>query len=168
MPKATFKVPALLNLTGELIQIGQTSYVKTSLTGDQYQKQESSDVPIDEATDPAESLDELQQFLDQPGVSPTKVADAKCGDNKDCYQVEIDLTSDELAALASEAPEMGAELGDANVKMTFGVEKDSLRMSKLVVSVNAGDTGALDVTVDLTKWDENVSISEPPADQVAG
>ena len=38
--KATFAAPGLLGINGELIQVGTTSYVKTSLTGAKYQKQE--------------------------------------------------------------------------------------------------------------------------------
>lgn len=164
--RAAFSVPALLGLSGELIQIGQTSYVKSSLTGTKYQKSTSTDVPVDEVTDPAKGVAELRKVLEMPGISPTKVADAKCGDNKDCYQVEIDLTGEELAALASDAPDVPTDLSEGSLKVTFGVEKDTLRMSKIVVAVSAGAQGSVDLTVNMTKWDEAVTISEPPADQV--
>ena len=39
--KATFSAPALMGVSGELIQVGGTSYVKTSLTGPLYQKSEA-------------------------------------------------------------------------------------------------------------------------------
>jgi hypothetical protein len=161
--RATFSVPALLGLSGEVIQVGQTTFMKTSLTGAKYQKQTSSELPVDEVADPAKAAEAVREALDQPGLSPTKAADAKCGD-KDCYQVEIDLTGEELAALASEAPDAG--LGDAAMKITFSVERDTLRLAKVVVSVTAGAAGSVDMTLTMTKWDEAVTINEPAADQV--
>jgi hypothetical protein len=165
--KASFSAPAILGLTGEVIQVGQTSYFKSSLTGPQYQKTDSEDVPVDEVTDPAKAMEGLRSFLETPGLSPTKVADAKCGDNKDCYQVEFDLTGEELAALSSAAPDAGAELANGTFKLTVGVEKDTLRMSQMRMAVSMAEQGSVNVTMNMTKWDESVSIAAPPADQVA-
>jgi len=164
--RASFAVPALLGLNGELIQIGQTSYIKTSLTGATYKKQVSANVPIDTVADPAAGVAELRKLLEMPGMAPAKVADGRCGDNKDCYQVEIDLTGAELAAMASDAPDLGTDLSQGSFKMTFGVEKDTLRLSKIVIAVALDAEGSLDLTLNMTKWDESVTISEPPADQV--
>ena len=164
--RLSFSVPSFLGLNGELIQVGQNTYVKTSLTGAKYSKETSAELPVDEVTDPAKAGEGMREFLEMPGIDATKVADAKCGDNKDCYQIEIDLTSEELGALASEAPVPGADLSEGALKMTFGVEKDTLRMSKLVVSIDAADQGSADLTINMTKWDESVSVNEPPADQV--
>jgi hypothetical protein len=164
--KASFSAPAILGLTGEVIQVGQTSYFKSSLTGPQYQKTESEEVPA-EVTDPAKAMEGLRSFLETPGLSPTKVADAKCGDNKDCYQVEFDLTGEELAALSSAAPDAGAELENGTFKLTLGVEKDTLRMSQMRMAVTMAEQGTVNVTMNMTKWDEAVTIAEPPADQVA-
>ncbi len=164
--RASFSVPALLGLSGEVIQVGQNTFMKTSLTGANYQKQSSAEIPVDEVADPAKAAEAVREALEAPGVSPTKGEDAKCGDNKDCYQVEIDLTGEELAALASEAPDTGTDLSEAAMKITFSVEKDTLRLAKVVVSVTAGAAGSVDMTLTMTKWDEAVTISEPPADQV--
>ena len=165
--RASFSVPSFLGLSGELIQVGQSSFIKTSLTGAKYMKETSAELPVDEVTDPAKVGEGVRKFLELPGIEPTKTADGKCGDNKDCYQVEISMDSEDLAALASEAPagDMG-DLEDASMKLTFGVEKDTLRMSKLVLSITAGAQGSADLTLNMTKWDESVSINEPPADQV--
>jgi hypothetical protein len=164
--RLSFSVPPFLGLNGELIQVGQNTYIKTSLTGAKYSKETSVELPVDEVTDPAKAAEGMREFLELPGIDATKVADAKCGDSKDCYQVEIDLTSEELGALASEAPSTGADLEDASLKMTFGIEKDTLRMSKLVVSMAAAEQGSADLTLNMTKWDEAVTVNEPPADQV--
>ena len=59
----TFEVPALFSLSGEVLQIGTDSYVKTSLTGDTYSKStvtDAGDVP----TDPDRALAGLKDFLD--------------------------------------------------------------------------------------------------------
>lgn len=165
--KASFSVPALLGLNGELIQIGNTSYVKTSLTGTGYQKQVTDEVPVDEVTDPAKAIEELRKALEQPGVAPTKAADAKCGD-KDCYQIEWDFDAEELAALASAAPVAGEDLGDATFKLTIGVEKDTLRYSTFTMSATEAEMGTVSLSLNLSGWDEAVSIEEPPADQVTG
>jgi hypothetical protein len=136
------------------------------MTGTSYQKQVSSDVSVDEVADPAKSGEAIREFLELPGISPTKVADAKCGDNKDCYQIEISLTGEELSALAPDEATSGTDLSEGSLKITFGVEKDTLRMSKVVMSVSAGTDGSADLTLNMTKWDEPVTINEPPADQV--
>ncbi len=163
--RVTFSVPALLGLNGEVIQIGQNTFMKTSLTGANYQKQTSAEIPVDEVADPAKAAEAVREALQTPGLTPTLAAEARCGD-KDRYQVEIDLTSEEIAALASAAPDTGTDLSEATMKITFSVEKDTLRLAKVVVSVSAGAAGSVDLTIAMTKWDEAVTINEPPADQV--
>ena len=84
----TFEVPALFSLSGEVLQIGTDSYVKTSLTGDTYTKStvtDAGDVP----TDPDKALAGLQDFLDKEGVETEKLADVNCGD-RTCYAVKLD------------------------------------------------------------------------------
>src|SRR5512141_1152892 len=99
---ATFTVPALLGLSGELIQIGDTSYVKTSLTGDKYQTQKSADsLPVNPS--PGKSMvDTVGEALAQPGVDPVKGDDVTCGGTQ-CYTVKIELTPDEIQALGGGA-----------------------------------------------------------------
>ncbi len=161
--RATFSAPAFLGLSGEVIQVGTTSYFKTSLTGAQYQKQVADQVSVDEVTDPAKVAEGVRKALATRGISPTKVADSSCGDNKDCYNVEFDMSAEELAALASAPPD--AELAGSSFRLTIGVEKDSLRISRLAFSADMPEQGSIDVTFDTTKWDEAVGIEEPPADQ---
>jgi hypothetical protein len=162
--KITFSVPALFGLTGEVIQIGTTSYVKTTLTGAQYQKQESGSTVPEAATDPVKALQEFRTALDKPGVDPTKLEDAQCG-QKSCYQVEIELTGDEISALASAPPD--AQLSNTSMKILTAVEKDTLRPASVTVTVDAGEFGNVTFTLTMSKWDEAVTVSEPPADQIA-
>lgn len=162
--KLTFAVPALLGLAGEVIAIDGASYVKTTLTGDLYQKSAGTDsLPVD-PTDPEATLTEVKSWLDKPEVSPKKLDDVDC-DGKKCYQVTIELTGAELAALESPAPSATPD-PNTNVLMTFLVEKDPVRLHRLTAVVAVGASGTLTIVLNLSKWDESVTIEAPPADQI--
>lgn len=155
-------VPALLGLTAEVLVVGGDTYLKSSFTGEKFQKGSTTDpgLPVD-AADPKQSLKDLQAWLARPEVDPKKLADAPCG-SKTCYQVEIDLSAADLAALIPEA----TDAPDGSVVLTVLVEKDSLRPTSVVVKATAAALGDLTLTVTLSKWDASLSIAAPPADQV--
>lgn len=155
-------VPALLGMTAEVIVVGEETYVKSSFTGEKFQKGSVADagIPVD-PTDPEASLKELQDWLKKPEVDPKKLDDTSCG-TKSCYQIEIDLSAEDLKALSPEA----ADLGDASVVLTLLVEKDTLRPASMVVTVTSAEVGELTTTITMSKWDESLSIEAPPADQV--
>jgi hypothetical protein len=163
--KATFAVPALLGLTGEVIALDNTSYIKTSLTtGDLYQKSEAgSSLPVN-PTDPQATLNEVRTWLAKPEVSPTKGDDADCGGKK-CYVVTIEMTGAELAALSSPSPDSTID-PSSTFNLTFKVEKDPVRLSELTAEVAMGAQGTLTIVLTLSKWDESVTIDAPPDDQV--
>ena len=155
-----------MGLSGELIQVGGTSYVKTSLTGPQYQKSESDANAVDEATDMTEEdIADLREQLSK--VQPTKGEDVSCGD-KQCYTVTIDLDAAELQSLGGELPteELPADMSEASVNATFKIEKDTLRPAGVDLTMDLGSQGNVTVAVTLSNWDEAVSIEAPPADQV--
>jgi hypothetical protein len=160
--EASLAVPAILGLTADVIVVGDDTYTRTSMTGDKYQKSSTSGsgLPVD-ATDPEQSLKDLQEWLKKPEVGPQKLDDASCG-SESCYQVKIDLTADELGALIPEA----AGLGSATVALTILVEKDSLHPSRLTFDITAAELGDLTLTLSFSKWDESLDISAPPADEV--
>lgn len=165
---ATFAVPALLGLSGELIQVGDTSYFKTSLTGDKFQSQKTSDsLPVN-PTDSKSLVDRIGEALSQPGVDPVKGDDVACGGTQ-CYTVKIELTPAEINALggAGAVPsDIPIDLGAASLNLTIRVEKDSNRLAGLNAVASMGDQGSLTIDLTFSKWDEAVSISAPPADQV--
>ena len=167
--KATFSAPSLLGASGELLQIGNTSYVKTSLTGPLYQKSESAEAgAVEGATNMTdEDIAQLREQLSKPEVAPTKGDDVACGD-KQCYQVSIDLTSDELQSLDDELPteDVPTDLTNANVNVTFQIEKDTLRPAGIDITADMAEQGKVTLNVDFSNWDEPVSISAPPADQI--
>lgn len=165
---ATFSVPAFLGLTGELIQIGGTSYFKTSLTGDRYQSQKAADsLPVNPG-DTKSLIDNVGELLSKPGVDPVKGDDVACGSTQ-CYTVKIELTPEELNALGAGGPaasQLPIDLSAASLNLTIRVEKDSNRLAGIAATIAMGDQGSLSFDLALSKWDQPVSVSAPPADQV--
>ena len=165
--RLTFDVPALLGLSGEVLVIGETSYVKTSLTGPLYQKSTNDGATEDVPSDPAEAIAELRKALEETeGLDPVKGADVACGE-KECYRVDLTLDPSLLSGLGEGAPIPVDELpSDGTATVTFHVEKDTLRLAQLIVTASAAEQGEITMTLTLSNWDESVAISEPPADQV--
>ena len=165
---ATFTVPAFLGLTGDLIQVGNTSYVKTSLTGDQYTVQNIADsLPVN-PTDTKSLIDNVSELLSKPGVDPVKGDDVACG-SAQCYTVKIELTPAELSALGAGGPAASSlpiDLGTTDLSLTIRVEKDNSRLAGIAATVDMGDHGSLTFDLALSKWDEPVTISAPPQDQI--
>jgi hypothetical protein len=150
-------VPALLGMTADIIMVGSDTYTKISIAGDKYQKSTS---PAGTASDPSAIVQGVADFLDRPEVTPVKKDDASCG-SKSCYTVEVDLSAAQLASLIP-----GTDLGDATVKATLLVEKDSLHPAAATVVLAGTTVGNLTIKVTLSDWDKAVTITAPPADQV--
>lgn len=169
--RATFAAPGLLILSGEAIQIGETSYFRTSLGGPLFEVVEATDaLPVD-PTDASGIFDDIGDLLLADGVDPVRGDDVDCA-GKSCYTVTIDLTADELAALGGAAavpgglPELPVDLGDANLAVTVRVEKDTHRLAGIGMVVSLGDMGSVTMDVQASKWDQPMDISPPPADQI--
>jgi LppX_LprAFG lipoprotein len=165
--KLTFNAPALFNLAGELIVVDGKAYLKTTLQGDKYNVIDlGSDLPVDPAN-PGSLVDNLGDFLLKPGVDPVKGDDVACG-SKQCYTVKADLTADELAALGVGATAgLPVNLAGASLAVTVRVEKDlPNHLAGLTFVVTTGDGNALTLDAILSWWDEPVTITAPPADQI--
>ena len=156
---ASFAAPALLGVTGEIIVIDKTTYTKVSLLGPNFSKTTSAagSDPASAATDPQKAIDELNKFLNQPGVAPTKLADEKCGD-KDCYHVSLNLTSEQLSGVTG-GLSSGAPNGTGTVDVW--VQKSDLRPAKLIINATSGDTGTVAVTMTLSNYDGPVTVTAP-------
>ncbi|MEO6207485.1 MAG: hypothetical protein ABIP77_05985 [Candidatus Limnocylindrales bacterium] len=180
--KATFALPGLLGLRGELIAVDGATYIKTTLTGPLYQKSATtaaSDPGTGGSPDPsaiAEMVGQLRETLERPGVDPVKGEDVACG-SATCYTVTIQLTPAELAALDLGPGDLGLpgglpvpvpDLGDQTIDLTIRVDKLTTRLAGLTVAIGGGATG--DVTAELTfsKWGDDLTITAPPVDQVSG
>jgi hypothetical protein len=160
-----FSAPALLGVAADVIVIGNDTYTKVNLLGPKYTKSTSTDTtnPASAAQDPQKAIDQINQFLNQPGVAPTKNADVKCGD-KDCYDVSMTLTSDQLkgvtGSLASSAP-------TGNGTVDVWVQKDTLRPTKVTITADAGDAGTITVALTISNYDAPVTINAPADADVA-
>lgn len=150
-------VPAFLGLTADIIIVGSDTYTKISLTGDKYEK--GTTTPGD-PTDPAVALKEVADFLAKPEVRPTKKDDATCG-SRQCYQVEITLSADDLKVLMPEE-----DLQGASIVATILIEKDTLHPVSVTLTVSGAEIGEITLKLTMSDWDKSVTISAPPADQV--
>jgi hypothetical protein len=165
---ATFSVPAFLGLTGDLIQIGNTSYVRTSMTGDRYQVQKPADALPVNPGDTRSLIDNVGDFLATPGVNPAKGDDVACGSTQ-CYTVRIELTPDELSALGADGPAASGlpiDVGSASLSLTIRVQKGDNRLAGMTATIAMGEQGSLTIDVALSKWDAPVAVAAPPADQI--
>ena len=166
---ASFSVPAFLGLTGDLIQIGGTSYIKTSLTGDKYQSQKA-----------AASLPRPTRRHRQPGRQRGRLpVEGRRGpgqgrrrrvrqhavlhgqDRADARTSSIALGADGPAASG-----LPIDVGAASLNLTIRVEKDTNHLAGIAATVALGEQGSITLDMAMSKWDQPVTISAPPADQV--
>jgi hypothetical protein len=164
---ATLAVPALLNFNADLIQIGETTYLKSSLGGPQYEILQATDeLPVD-PTDASGIFDDVGDLLTADGVDPVKGDDVECG-GRQCYTVMIELTPDELATLGGGAVSqlVPMDIGAASLAFTIRVEKDTRRLAGISSVVSLGDQGSLTLDVAFSRWDEPVDISPPPPEEI--
>ena len=164
--KATFAVPAMLGLAGEVIAVDGTSYVKTTLTGPLYQESAGSAGPVDPAA-ASGLVDNLGDLLFKEGVELVKGDDVACG-SEQCYTVSANLTAEDLGTAAGgNLGSLPVDLTGASLALTLQVEKDlphHLAGVEAVVTMKDGTKITMNVTA--SKWDEAVTITAPPADQV--
>ncbi len=174
--RATFSAPALLGLTGEVILVDGTAYLKSTLTGALYRELPiGAEIPQPSAAARANMLEEITRLLARQELDPVKAEDVACGGTT-CYQVEIALSPEDLAALGAAdlepvdvfaVPIPLPDLAKATVDLTVLVTKDTNRLAGVTADADMGANGAAVVELTFSKWDEPVSISAPPPDQVA-
>ena len=163
--RATFAVPALLGLAGEVI-VADAVYLKSTLTGPKFQS-----IPLSGESQPP--LKGLTDLLARTDLQPTKGADVPCAGGT-CYTVTLHLDAEDLGALTGGAalpstlpiPLPIPDLAGAGVDLTLQIEQATTRLSGATATVDLGDTGDLTIEGTFTKWNEPVQIAAPPADQV--
>ncbi len=164
--KATFSVPSMLGFAGELIAVDGKVYVKTTLTGPLYQTSAASGAPVD----PSKAgglINNLGDLLLKPGVKLVKGDDVACG-SKQCYVVTADLTAADLGPTAS-SPIGGLpmDLTGATLKLTVRVEKDPPNhLAGVTAEITTPSNGTVKLDLTASKWDDPLSITAPPADQI--
>jgi hypothetical protein len=166
LARLSFEVPALFGLSGEVLQIGTDSYVKTSLTGDTYSKstvEDSGEVQVPADADAV--LTELREFLVREGVETEKLADVSCGD-RTCYAVTLTIPTTLLSEVGEQAgTDPGQLLGDALV-LNMQFDRETLHLMQVSSDIDAGELGTLGLLVTFSGYGEPVEVSPPPSDQV--
>ncbi len=158
--------PALLNLRVNVVVADGSAYLKLPLvTGKRWVRQ-SAGGGI--GADPTAAVAGLAAILARPELRPEKLPDTRCT-GTDCYSVRFTVPAgevrDALGSLGSAIPGLSADVvGDVTV--TVGVRKDDLRLATLGLDVPAGGTKPLAISLELSKVNEPVTITPPPADQV--
>ncbi len=171
--KVSVAVPALLGFTAEAIATGGQAYVKTSLSPDgKYHKVDTaaltSGLPLPSlpaglgSPDPSAAAalaDQVKAQLDKLTTPPTKLADEKIGD-QDCYHVQMKVNG-------TDVPQASGALGEGSVTVDLWTRKSDYRPARVMIAVDAGASGTLSITVDLTNYDAPVTVTVPPADQIS-
>lgn len=164
--KATFSVPALLNFAGEIIAVDGKTYLKTTLTGPLYQESAAAAMPVD-PSDAGGLIDDLGDLLLKEGIELVKGEDAACGTDQ-CYTVTTTLSPEDLGLSGTGTPaNLPIDLSGASLDLTVAVEKDlPYHLAAVTAVLKMSDDSTITLELTTSKWDEPVSISAPPADQV--
>jgi hypothetical protein len=179
----TLTVPPILALgnvpiTGDVILKDAALYYKVDLLGPKYTKTDlgslTSGLPVAVPTPGASGLagvqdqvNKLRQQLDDAGVKATLVGVEKVG-GKDAYHISLSVPIDKLneqisGAAASAAS--GMKIDSASVD--FWVYKDSNLPAKVEIKAASSSIGNLDLIVTVTDYDKPVTVTAPPASQIA-
>jgi hypothetical protein len=176
---ATFASPQLMSLVGELIALDGTAYLKSSFTGPKYLSQPVASPAAASPVPSANPLAGISELLARSDLKPVKGDDVPCAGGT-CYTVTLHLTAAELAALGGSGTTGGgplpsipalpglptAGLEDASADLVILVEQASTRLSGIDAKLDLGDTGTPHIVATFTKWNEPVTVTAPPSDQV--
>src|SRR5664280_2486500 len=164
-------VPTILGLTADIIQVDGYQYTKISLSGTKYTKSKASDTPLLATAAPGATLDisstvdSLKSQLDAAGSTATLLGRDQVG-GRDAYHVTVSVPTSyinqQLTALGSTTG--GATLDSAS--LDYWVYTDSLYPAKAEIKAASATIGSIDVTVTLTKYNEPVTITAPPASEI--
>lgn len=173
--KANFATSAIIKVSGQVIVVNGKTFVKTTLTGPLYVASggvavpggaNPSVVPVD-PTKIKSMVDTLGDLLLKQGVDLVKGDDIACG-SEQCYTVTADLTAAQLGTTGSAAVAgLPVDLIGATLKLTVRVEKDlPYHLAGIEATLTAPKGTAITADLRASKWDEPVSITAPPPDQV--
>jgi hypothetical protein len=159
-------VPTLLNLRLNLVVVDGVGYLRAPIvTGQRWVRQPAGGGI---GGDPAAALEGLAAFLARPELAPAKLPDVRCA-GTDCYSVRFTVpAADVRTALGSLGEAIPGLAGDAvgDVTVTAGIRRDDRRLATLGFAIPAGGATPLTINLELSKYDEPVTIEAPPADQV--
>ncbi|MEZ0240856.1 MAG: hypothetical protein ACAH65_08680 [Chloroflexota bacterium] len=173
-----FEVPALLGLTGRLVEMPDGTYLSSTLTGDGW-------ISVGDRTgvalpggEPLAQISNLRALLADPASSGTKLDDVDCTAGR-CYQVRVWLTSEQVRVLFPSPAQGGAStqptgpvahtpaIDPARGTVDARVDRGSLRLSEALIHLDLGDGTAFDLDLRFSAWGAPVAIEAPPFDEVA-
>lgn len=166
--RATFLAPGMFGLAGELISVGDTAYLKTTLTGTKYQPFDLANTLPFDPTDTAGLVDNLGDLLLQDGIALTKGTDVPCG-TEQCYTVTTSLTPDQLPGISGPAASaLPIDLTGARLDLTLLVEKSlPHHLAGLQANLTMTETNAIKLDLTFSTWGAPLTITPPPPDQIA-
>ena len=154
-------VPTLFGLTADVVAVDQVVYTRVPLFGSGgWTRQAGTGSIFDALADPARLLDQLAAFLDRPGVAPKNLSNERCGD-VDCYAVSFTIPAAQVSGGASPAAALPGGLVVGDIAVTALVRIDAPRLAKLSFDVPLGAGGTVNVTLDLSKFGDPVTITPP-------
>jgi hypothetical protein len=156
----------MFGITGEVIQVGTDSYVRTSMTGETWSKSTlGEDTPIGDVTDPAAQLEEVRTFLDEEGVEVERLDDAECGEET-CYAVRLTIPGEVLAEASDGEDVVPSDLVGEALVLDLLFDREDHWLTQLGTRIVAESVGELTLSLTLSAFNEPVEIEAPPADQV--
>jgi hypothetical protein len=161
----TFEVPAIFNLSGEVLQIGSDSYLRTSVTGDSWSHSTVADSGELPPTEPDAILSRLRAFLGQEGVETEKLADVSCGD-RTCYAVKLTVPTALLSDVGAQAGVDPSEVVGDELVLNMQFDRENLHLTQLSSDLDAGELGSFGLLLTFSGYGEPVEVSPPPSDQV--
>jgi len=161
--RVTFDAPGLFGLSGELIQVGADSYLKTKLTGPKYRKLTTE--AAGPAADPDQILATVSSFLDQQGVQTAKLDDLSCGDGT-CYHVTLTVPAQLLSGVAGSVGVDLGQIGADALELDLQFDQQTMRLVQVSTDIDGGDAGTASMLLIVSRYDQAVEVSPPPSDQV--
>jgi hypothetical protein len=167
--KFSLDAPTLLGTKIDALVVDQVAYYKVAgpaaislhASADKYTKvplPSGTTSPVSQVTDVATLTANTQAELDKLPQAPVKQADEKCGD-QDCYHVSVAMTAADVRKLS---PGNGF---DGAIAVDIWTRKSDYRPARIGFSFATIEMGSFGINLDL-KYDVNVSVDAPPADQV--
>jgi hypothetical protein len=155
-------VPALLNVTADVVAIDGVVYTRIPLAGSGgWTRQAGPGSTFGVLADPASVLDGLGAFLAGPGVAPRALSNERC-DDADCYAVAFTIPAAQVAAGASPGAGLPGGLVLGDVAVTALVRTDTPRLVKLSFDIPLGAGGTVNVGLSFSSIGDPVTITAPP------
>ena len=115
--------------------------------------------------DISKSVESLKAQLDEAGSKATLVGQEKI-DGRDAYHISVTVPTSyinkQLGALGSTTGGMTLD----SASMDYWVYTDSVNPAKIVINASSAAIGTVGVTVTLTKYNQPLTITAPPASEI--